>query len=267
MSNWTDYGLPIVEAPGYGYSTAAGLMRTPFEVPQPNQKRANDLNVRQFNVSVNLTQAQLANAWAAIHAFGFTWFTIDLISGYADDKAVPGVVPSEHTVRIIGDCHFTAIGWDLYKMDIPLETKPKPYEWIIAPGQVWQTSATPRYVGVRIAPLPFPAIVRAIRGRAGTWDSTVSSAFIVINGVRTDLITSPLPMGPNWLELEIEPIQVPQGATVDLAATMSSYAWVTDYYRSSALLSGFEAGAEVYPPSSFTDNAFGIDLNYRYLQP
>ena len=242
-------------------------MRTPFETAQPRQMRANDLNVRQFMVSVNLTQAEFSAAWAAIHAFGYTWFTIDLISGYADSKVVPGIVPSEHTVRIIGDCHVTQVGWNLYKMDLTLETKPKIYEWIIAPGQIWSTSTSPRYVGVRISPLPLPAVVRAIRGRAGAWNSTVSSAFIVINGVRTNLITAAIPIGPDWSELEIEPISIPRGATVDLAATMSSYAWVGNYYKSSALLNGFEAGSEVYPPTTFTDNAFGIDLNYRYEMP
>lgn len=262
-SDWSNFGLPPVQRGGYGYTVASGVLRTPFDTAQPRQKRTNTLDVRAFSGQVQMTQAQLRNAEAAISAFGFNWFTMDLVSGYAGTNRVPGVFPSVHTVRLTADYRVSVLGEDLYQMDLNLETRPNPYQWVIADGQVWTGSATARYVGLQVSPLGFPATVRAVRFRAGAPSSSISSAFIVINGARTNLVTAPFEVGDVWRVLEIAPLSVPQGATVDLAMTCSSYAWVADYYKSSALLSGFEAGAEVYPPTVFSDNAFGIDLEFR----
>ena len=262
-SDWSNFGLPPVQRGGYGYKVAAGVLRTPFDTAQPRQKRTNTLDVRAFSGQVQMTHAQLRNAERAIQAFGFNWFTMDLISGYAGTNSVPGVFPSVHTVRLTADYRVSVLGADLYQIDLALETRPNPFEWVIADGQVWTGSATARYVGLRVSPLGFPATVRAVRFRAGVPGSTISSAFIVVDGVRTDLITSAWEVGDVWRVLEIAPLSAPQGATVDLAMTCSSYAWVADYYKSSALLSGFEAGAEVYPPTVFSDNAFGVDLEFR----
>lgn len=262
-SDWSNFGLPPVQRGGYGYRVASGVLRTPFDTAQPRQTRTNTLDVRAFSGQVQMNHAQLRNAERAIAAFGFGWFTLDLISGYAGTNRVPGVFPSVHTVRLTADYRVSVLGADLYQMDLNLETRPNPYQWVIADGQVWTGGATARYVGLRVSPLGSPATVRAVRFRAGVPGSTISSAFIAVDGVRKDLITSAWEVGDVWRVLEIAPLSVPQGATVDVAASMSSYSWVDGYLASSAILSGFEAGAEVYPPTVFSDSAFGVDLSYR----
>lgn len=263
-SDWSNFGLPPVQEDGYGYTVASGVLRTPFDTAQPRQKRGNVLNVRQFAGHVLLTQAQLGNAEAAINAFGFQWFTLELISGYANSALVPGEYPSIHSVRLTADYRVSAVGVDTYRLELALESRELPYQWLIADGLTWTTSAVARYVGLRVSPVPFPTTVKGVRFRAGQAGSTISSAYLVNDGVRTDIITTPTPCGTEWLVVNLPPFQVAELGTLDIAMTCSSYAWVSNLFASNNTLRGFEAGADNYPPAVFTSSAFGVDVLYRY---
>lgn len=116
MSTWAELGLPVPEVSGYSYSTDAGLLRTSFPTAHPRQKRAYRKNRRLFTLEVQLTQAQLKTATDYLEAGGFTWFPITLLSGkdFADSVSV-------HCLRLTSDYSVSAVGYDLYKLQMSAE--------------------------------------------------------------------------------------------------------------------------------------------------
>lgn len=116
MSTWNDLGLPNPEIVGYGYSVDAGLIRTPFATANPRQSRRYTKSARTFTAQVLVSQSQLKLATNFLEASGFTWFSIDLLSGHWQD----GIV-SSHCVRLSEDYSVSAVGADYYRVQMLLE--------------------------------------------------------------------------------------------------------------------------------------------------
>lgn len=117
MSTWSDLGLPYLESPGYGYSVGAALLRTPFTTAHPRQRRKHTKSRKTFAAHVLLTQAQLGVATEFLETYGFTWFTIDLLSGEGNPSGE--VLP--HSVRLREAYSVSAAGYDLYRVELTLE--------------------------------------------------------------------------------------------------------------------------------------------------
>jgi hypothetical protein len=113
---WSDLELPPPEAQGYGYSIDAGLVRTTFDTAKPRQGRKHTSNKRTFTAEVKLRQAQLKIAINFLETYGYTWFSIELLSGEYSDAPV-----SPHCVRLAEAYTITAIGADLYSLQMVLE--------------------------------------------------------------------------------------------------------------------------------------------------
>ena len=267
MSDWSVYALPPVQDDGYGYTVAANVMRTPFETPRPNQKRGDTLNIRQFNAHVLLTHTELMAAEAFTETRGFSWFSMDLISGYAEDTLLPGSYPSIHSVRMIREPRISELGKGRYRMDMMLESRPLPYNWVVVDGQTWSTATSSQYVGLRVSPVPYPTTLKAARFKTDNAAGVVYKAYMVINGVRTDLITLSQACGVDWLEIPFHNIEVPEQATLDVAMLASSTSFIADYYKNAANAKAFESLGESYPPSTFGVNAFGVDVQFRHHNP
>lgn len=116
MSTWSNLGLPHPDAAGYGCTIDAGLLRTPFASAHPRQKRQHVGDKRTFTVSVLLTQPQVQTAVAFLEAEGFTWFSIDLLSGQRDAEPV-----AAHCVRVVQDFSISAVGNGHYRLEMTLE--------------------------------------------------------------------------------------------------------------------------------------------------
>jgi hypothetical protein len=114
MASWAEYGLPSLQESGYGYSINAGLSRTPFETARPRQTRLFATNQHTYNVSVQVTQAQLTTAEWFLTNFGFSWFEAAL----TDDQGA--VFP--RFVRATADYSVTVKGYDTYEIGMTLES-------------------------------------------------------------------------------------------------------------------------------------------------
>ncbi len=116
MGTWSDLELPPPQAPGYGYTVDSGLVRTQFATAHPLQRQDYTTGKRTFTISVQLTQAQLKLATNYLEVSGFTWFSMDLLSGQSDSEIV-----SSHCVRLTKDYSVSALGYDLYTLSAEVE--------------------------------------------------------------------------------------------------------------------------------------------------
>ncbi len=119
MSTWSDLGFPYPQAPGYSYSIDAGLVKTAFLSANPRQSRRHQTNKRSFTLEVFVTQEQLNSVTAFLIADGFSWFSMDLLSGQLDGDPV-----SLHLVRLAESFQVSAVGMDYYKIQMQLEQIP-----------------------------------------------------------------------------------------------------------------------------------------------
>jgi hypothetical protein len=116
MSTWSDLDLPLPEVSGYGYTHDSGVLRTSFVTAHPRQARTYQTNRRTFSAEVQVTQAQLKVATDFLEVYGFTWFSIELLSGQYFSEPV-----STQCVRLSADYSVSAVGYDLYKLQMSLE--------------------------------------------------------------------------------------------------------------------------------------------------
>jgi hypothetical protein len=149
MSDWSDLSLPVGQVQGYGYGIMAGLLRTPFDAPQPRQKRTNTTDRKEVQVSFLLTFDQLVEAEAFLQSYvdeevqgvmvrrpqGYYWFTMDLLDGNVDGSPV-----STHLVRLNSDYTVSAVGYNLYQLSCSLDALPAPQD---APACIdrWEPAA------------------------------------------------------------------------------------------------------------------------------
>lgn len=97
MSAWTDLGLPLPNAKGYGYKRDAGLARSPMASPLPEQKQIRTTWRKTFTLSWDLTLEQLALAETYLLEFGYSWFSLELVSADTPLSSTDSI----HTVRLI----------------------------------------------------------------------------------------------------------------------------------------------------------------------
>jgi len=114
--SWESLGLPAFEAPGYGYTVDAGIVRTPFDTAHPRQTRRHSTNKRTFTATCQLSQAQLKLATNFLETYGFSWFSLDLLSGQIDGSPV-----SAHCVRLSTDYTVKALGNGWFELTAELE--------------------------------------------------------------------------------------------------------------------------------------------------
>ena len=81
MSDWSDAGLPAPRINPYSYIVDADLDRTPFDWPRKLQEQISNINRSEFTLEFLLTHAELKLAEAFIASSGYSWFTMDLLSG------------------------------------------------------------------------------------------------------------------------------------------------------------------------------------------
>jgi hypothetical protein len=114
MNAWP---LPPAQSSDYQYEIYSGLVRTPFVAAHPRQMRKTRTNRHTFILSWLVTQAELKTAKAFLQTYGFTWFTMPLLSGRT---ATP---IDTLIVRVIADDKVEALGWDTYKLSLQVEEK------------------------------------------------------------------------------------------------------------------------------------------------
>jgi len=116
MSAWSNLGLPTPEVAGYGYTIDAGILRTPFASSHQRQRRQHTTNKRTFTVSVLLTQSQVRTATAFLETSGFSWFSMDLLSGHRDAEVI-----ASHCVKVVNNFTLSAVGANYYRLEMTLE--------------------------------------------------------------------------------------------------------------------------------------------------
>lgn len=119
MSAWTDLGLPLPNAKGYGYTRDAALVRSPMESPLPEQSQKHDSWGKKFSVSWDLTLDQLAIAETYLLQYGYSWFELEMVSGETPASETLSI----HTVRLIENYKVTPIGSVFMKLSVSVESK------------------------------------------------------------------------------------------------------------------------------------------------
>lgn len=119
MSAWTDLGLPLPNAKGYGYQRDAGLIRSPFPSPLPDQKQSRTSWSNTFTTSWDLTLEQLAIAETYLLEFGYSWFDLELVSG----ETPAGDTDSIHTVRLVESYKVQPIAALYMRLSANMESK------------------------------------------------------------------------------------------------------------------------------------------------
>lgn len=115
MSNWSDLGLPNLQAANYEYQVNPGLLRTPFETELPAQKRRYLYNFKTITAVALLNTQQLNIAENFLKTYGYSYFTADLIS---QDGTI---VISEQSVRLIENIQVQMLGYNAFKITLVLE--------------------------------------------------------------------------------------------------------------------------------------------------
>ena len=112
MSSWTALGLPGPEVNNFGYTIAAGLLRTKFDTAHPRQVRLNTRNIKTFTLTFLLNTEQVKIAETFIEQGGYSWFGMPLN---------PSGGP-EITIRVTGDYKVSSRGLGLHALDLTVET-------------------------------------------------------------------------------------------------------------------------------------------------
>jgi hypothetical protein len=116
MSTWSDLGLPYPEAPGYSYVVDPGLQRTPFAAAAPRQSRQFAQAKKTFTLNFLLSVAQLKIATNFLEQYGFQSFSIELLSGAAEDLV------RSHNVKLIKDFSVSALAYNTYRLSADVES-------------------------------------------------------------------------------------------------------------------------------------------------
>lgn len=128
MSDWSDLGLPCPLVAGYSYQRNAGLLRTPFASPAPEQRQALTSWVKSLTLAWGLSQAQLQLAEAYLLANGFSWWDLDMLGFDEDDNVITEV----WQVRLTADYQITSLAGGVYQLSAPAEVKRVPVACVLA---------------------------------------------------------------------------------------------------------------------------------------
>ena len=119
MSAWSNLGLPMANAKGYGYERDPGFIRTPFYSALPGQKQIRNSWMKSFSVSWDLTLPELELAEKYLLEFGYSWFDLELVSS----DTPSGNSWSMHTVRLTENYKVTPIASMFIKLSAKMESK------------------------------------------------------------------------------------------------------------------------------------------------
>ena len=122
MSAWTDLGLPLPNAKGYGYVRDAALLRTPFDNALPDQDQKNANWRKTFNVSWNLSLEQLSIAEQYLLQYGYSWFDLELVS---NETPIDELI-SIHQIRLISNYTVKPIGGIYFQLSANIESRVVP---------------------------------------------------------------------------------------------------------------------------------------------
>lgn len=119
MSAWSDLGLPMANAKGYAYSSKTNFKRSIYESPLPDQAQFNKSWMKTFTISWDLTLEELHIAETYLLDVGYSWFTVELVSG-----ETPYNRPwSTHTIRLISNYNITPLGAMFIRLSATAESK------------------------------------------------------------------------------------------------------------------------------------------------
>lgn len=119
MSAWTDLGLPLPNAKGYGYTRDAALVRSPMESPLPEQAQKHNSWGKKFSISWDLTLDELAVAETYLLQYGYSWFELEMVSS----KTPYTETTSIHTIRLTENYKVTPIGSVFMKLSVSAESR------------------------------------------------------------------------------------------------------------------------------------------------
>ena len=119
MSAWTDLGLPLPNANGYGYTRDAALLRIPFDCAMPDQGQRNTNWRKTFNVSWNLTLEQLNLACQYLLSVGFSWFDLELVSNETPINENISI----HQIRLTSNYNIKPLGGIYFQLSANVESR------------------------------------------------------------------------------------------------------------------------------------------------
>lgn len=114
--------LPMPDRDGYQYGIEFGLMRTVMQGGYARQRRTVFGMPATFNMSFRMNTAQLAILQTFLHAYGYSWFAMDLVSGGA--RVVrPASDCVLHKVRFISNPSHDMIGPNVWRVTLSAEVQ------------------------------------------------------------------------------------------------------------------------------------------------
>lgn len=216
MSTWAALGLPYPETSGYKYSIDAGLLRSSISTAQPRQKRQYETNQRSFSVSWVVSYEQLQIAEPYLQQHGYSWFPLQLLSGYLPEPIVT------LCVRLTDDYSVEPAGAGHYRIKATLE-------------QLVERSVL---VTTHLYPLEYVDEGGSSLPATGFFGDTFRSVF-------SEVASSQLPTtfsGTYVLTVYTHPIGPPTGQPVPAPGEPYPYPGADLYGRAEA-----ETGASAYP--------------------
>ena len=119
MSAWTDLGLPLPNANGYGYTRDAALLRIPFDCAMPDQDQRNANWRKTFNISWNLSLEQLNLACQYLLSVGFSWFDLELVSNETPINENISI----HQIRLTSNYNIKPLGGIYFQLSANVESR------------------------------------------------------------------------------------------------------------------------------------------------
>lgn len=114
--------LPQPDRDGYNYGIEFGLMRTVMQGGYARQRRTVYGMPATFAMSFRMNTAQLAILQTFLHAYGYSWFAMDLVSGGA--RVVrPASDCVLHKVRFISNPAHDMIGPNVWRVTLNAEVQ------------------------------------------------------------------------------------------------------------------------------------------------
>lgn len=116
MYRWDELDLPTPKLSGYSYTVDAGLVRTPMDSGYHNQRRRWTNRPTRFNLTFEVSTAELQTVSEVVNEYGYDWLYMPLISGA---NGMPK--PMDHVVRFMSDLTVESGGWDYYNVSAVVE--------------------------------------------------------------------------------------------------------------------------------------------------
>ena len=114
--------LPMPDRDGYQYAIEFGLLRTAFEGGYVRQRRTVWGLPSTFAMSFRMDTEQLAILQKFLHAYGYSWFAMDLVSGGARIVR-PASDCVLHKVRFISNPSHDLIGPNVWRVSLQAEVQ------------------------------------------------------------------------------------------------------------------------------------------------